>query len=771
MLRWILFPILLPFRLALYLWFRFGMLFLRGNVLFHSIPDKFTATVHSGLLFRIMNKQEMLWFHYLGFLNRVARDPGIQWVLLSIPDLEDLEWSQIEEIRIRLQEIRDSGKRTVGHAERGGLKTLCILSGCERRYLSPGHSFITALPHAEPFFFASALKNWGVRVEVHTAGEFKSAGEALSRDSMSPSARENLEELLDARTAGILSGLTTIEFESGPGQRRTIQETLRKKQTEDLHELIANRSFLEAEELYEHHFCHGLIASSNFRDLCEDLLPYWHSGEDLPGESSLSNPDRQPILVLSEGIRITDAPVSHGFPGVAERTVEDIMKEQAERAKQDQTSNDGFSAGPYNGAANTGSERSEEVTSESHEPFHGKEAAPSNAPSTVAHFEQTAARASSSAGSVNELASNLYGKKDASKKKRKKKGRIGSEAGKGNLTSREAKGDEPTTNQLPARGFRILEMEQLEKRLRRKQFQPFRIRRYPSIALVSCEGMIVWGQEQPDSGRIGARSMRKIFEELEESKNEAIFLYINSPGGLSDASEALYQDIYRLSRSKPVFAVLGPVAASGGYYMACAANRIYSPDLSLTGSVGVLRMRPEISGLYKKLGIKKQRVRFGPTTDILSESGTLGQKSKALLDESMDRAYTLFLDRVGRSRGMDRQATDSRGKGKVYTGAMFRKEGMVDRKGGFMEALKDFRKEAGYAQDQPFDIQIYPVLRPGPADLLKEGPSFFAHGSALHEMLNSSNLYFLDPRLDTYLGGSFQRELRRVAAGILFGSH
>ncbi len=688
MLRWILLPVLIPIRLIVFLWFKITLSFLRGNVLYHSVPDRFTSSVQSGLLYRIINKQDTLWFHYLGFLSRMSRDPGIQWIILSIPDLEDLEWSQIEEIRIRLNELVKSGKRLVGHAEKGGLKTLCLLSACERRFLAPGTSFMTALPHSESFFFGSALKKLGIRVEVHTAGEFKSAGESVSRDSMTPAARKNLEELLDARSEAILSGITVLnDSKSHP------EEELRKK--------IRENAFLDSEELYSLKFCQGLVARANFRDLCEDLLPYWHAGEPLPSDSSLNNSDRLPILSLDDGIQVTDAPVSHTFPGIAERTMADVM-EQLQQGEQTEHADK--------------------------------------------KMDPNAAKKGPTTG---ESLKSIGGKKNKKELKKERK------------KNRES---QKQTASVPR--FRFIEMEQAEKRYQRKRFKPFRIRRYPSVALVSCEGMIVWGDEQPDSGRIGALSMRKIFQDLEESKNEAIFLYINSPGGLSDASEALYQDIYRLSRAKPVFAIIGPVAASGGYYMACAANRIYSPDLSLTGSVGVLRMRPELSGLYRKLGIHKQRVRFGPTTDILSESGNLSKKSQALLDESMDRAYNLFLDRVGRNRGLNRKEADLRGRGKVYTGAQFRSEGMVDRKGGFIEAFRDFRKEAGFGE-QMFDIQIFPVLRPGPADLIRQGPSFSFKGvRQSSELFQNQNLYMLHPDLCIEHSG-FQNELRRAGGALI----
>ena len=741
MLRWILLPLLLPVRMLMYLWFKVGLVFLRGNVLFHSLPEKFTSTLQSGLLYRILNKQEMLWFHYLGFLSRLSRDRGIQWVLLSIPDVEELDWSQIEEIRIRLEEIKKSGKRLVGHVEKGGLKTLCLLSACERRYLAPGISFITALPYSEPFFFAATLKKLGIRVEVHTAGEFKSAGESVSRQSMSPAAKSNLEELLDARTAGILSGIDALPApgtlpgdnsasqSASSGSRSSekntvVQDSQRKKEeydneqdreqlTKKLHDLIRNRSFLESEELRDAGFASGLVARANFRDLCEDLLPFWHTGTALPSDSSIDQGDRLPLLQL-EGITVTDAPVSHAFPGKAEKTMNQIAEEQLARLEKEGAME----------RENPGSDKGHAKDRKKNRISRKKKAKGARAASLTPRAEQAPSEG-------NDL--------EAAEEKLKK-----------------------------APAFRILEMDQVEKRFQRSRFNPLRIKPFPSVALVSCEGMIVWGDEDPDSGRIGALSMRRIFRDLEDSKNEAVFLYINSPGGLSDACEALYQDIYRLSRAKPVFAVIGPVAASGGYYMACAANRIYSPDLSLTGSVGVLRMRPELSGLYSKLGIKKQRVRFGPTTDILSESGNLGKKSQALLDESMDRSYNLFLDRVGRNRGLNRQEADLRGRGKVYTGAQFREEGMVDRKGGFIEAFRDFRKEAGFGE-QMFDIQIYPVLRPGPADLLRQGSSFLSFKNQKRsELFSGQNLYMAHPD-SGLVGHRFAAELRRAGIDFIQG--
>ena len=113
------------------------------------------------------------------------------------------------------------------------------------------------------------------------------------------------------------------------------------------------------------------------------------------------------------------------------------------------------------------------------------------------------------------------------------------------------------------------------------------------------------------------------------------------------------------------------------------------------------------------------------------------------------------------------QQTDLRGRGKVYTGSQFRSEGMVDRKGGFIEAFRDFRKEAGFGE-QMFDIQIFPVLRPGAADLIRQGPFSAMRPLEKSELFQSKNLYMVHPDI-CFQHTGFQTELRR-AGGSLIGS-
>ena len=196
-----------------------------------------------------------------------------------------------------------------------------------------------------------------------------------------------------------------------------------------------------------------------------------------------------------------------------------------------------------------------------------------------------------------------------------------------------------------------------------------------------------------------------------ESREEAVFLHINSPGGGADASELLFDSIYRLSRVKPVFAVVGSVAASGGYYLACAANRIYASPLSLLGSIGVIRIRPNLTGLYKKLGVKRESLFRDPTRDLFSEAGRLSPASLRLMKATMQSTYDLFLKRVAQGRGQSLKAVGRQAEGRVFSGERFQSADMIDDSMSLLEAIDAYRQAAGYPAERAFRLNYYPEVR------------------------------------------------------------
>ncbi|MCB1174973.1 MAG: S49 family peptidase, partial [Leptospiraceae bacterium] len=163
----------------------------------------------------------------------------------------------------------------------------------------------------------------------------------------------------------------------------------------------------------------------------------------------------------------------------------------------------------------------------------------------------------------------------------------------------------PATDEAPETADpdeRQMELEKLQKRvdpvvklIRRsdaRYFELFRFKARPRLALLHLNGAIHLGNagQNPRADSIQALGLLPVLADIANSDCEAVFIIINSPGGSATASEILYQEIRNLARQKPVFALVQSVAASGGYYLACAATQIYASPLSLLGSIGVIRL-------------------------------------------------------------------------------------------------------------------------------------------------------------------------------------
>ena len=305
---------------------------------------------------------------------------------------------------------------------------------------------------------------------------------------------------------------------------------------------------------------------------------------------------------------------------------------------------------------------------------------------------------------------------------------------------------------------RITNESRLVKRYRRERVPLLRLRSLPAAALVSMEGPISMGRtgDEPAAYGISARAFQDLFASLENSNEEAVIIYINSPGGGSDASELIYQSIRRLSERKPVLAVMGSVAASGGYYIACAANRIYGSPLTMTGSIGVVAIRPNLKGLYRKLGISKERIFFDPTRDILSEAAPLSPASKKLLQKSIEQTYGLFLSRVAQGRQKEVRDVHEFGQGRVWLGRDLQENGLMDSFGDLTEVISEYRKAAGYDERQEFQINIYPEIKTDLRTLLGEKmhglPGFFAKKEKLAwQLLREGSRGTLAFLLETFL--------------------
>ncbi len=233
-----------------------------------------------------------------------------------------------------------------------------------------------------------------------------------------------------------------------------------------------------------------------------------------------------------------------------------------------------------------------------------------------------------------------------------------------------------------------------------------------TVALVYGSGNVVTGDadrtRRGDPVLAGRAVARNIEKAAEDESVAAILFRIDSPGGSALASDAVWHATQLAREKKPVVVSFSDVAASGGYYVACGADAIYAQPGTITGSIGVVMMRPVLSGLYEKLGIGFEVLTRGENARLFTLSQTLDDEDRKRLGDEVERTYQLFLDRVEAGRGMDRAAIDAVGRGRVWTGAQAREHGLVDELGGIYAAVAGLREKLGLEPGADVALTVYP---------------------------------------------------------------
>ena len=235
------------------------------------------------------------------------------------------------------------------------------------------------------------------------------------------------------------------------------------------------------------------------------------------------------------------------------------------------------------------------------------------------------------------------------------------------------------------------------------------------IALVVAEGEIVDGRsrEGPFGGRsVGDRTLVEALQDIRDRRNiRAVVLRIDSPGGSGDASDAVWQELRRLRRQKPIIVSMGDVAASGGYYLACAGDAIVAGPATITGSIGVFGGKLNLLGLYRKLGLNVETVSRGKHAQMLSPYRDFDAEELGRYQQGLDQFYRVFLSRVAEGRKMAPALVDSVGQGRVWSGLAAKQRGLVDKFGGIHEAFEIARKRAHISADANIIVDVYPRPR------------------------------------------------------------
>jgi protease IV len=225
------------------------------------------------------------------------------------------------------------------------------------------------------------------------------------------------------------------------------------------------------------------------------------------------------------------------------------------------------------------------------------------------------------------------------------------------------------------------------------------------IAVVFADGDIEMGKDQ--KGAIASDDYRILLQKLKNDASiSAVVLRVNSPGGSSLASDIIWREIDLLKKEKPVIVSMGNYAASGGYYIACGADSIYADANTITGSIGVFSVIPNVEMFMKnKLGITFDRVNTGQYADMPSATRTLNATEKGFMQSSVDSVYASFKSRVAVGRKKSVTYIDSIAQGRVWIGLDAVKIGLVDKIGTLNDAIVSASKMAHL---KGYSIKSYP---------------------------------------------------------------
>ena len=241
----------------------------------------------------------------------------------------------------------------------------------------------------------------------------------------------------------------------------------------------------------------------------------------------------------------------------------------------------------------------------------------------------------------------------------------------------------------------------------------------PQIAVINVFGLITGGESQTSpfafARTAGAESIvRALASAGESAEVAAVVVRVDSGGGDGAASELIWRAIQEVRRRKPVVVSFGDVAASGGYYLAVAGDEILAEPSTITGSIGVFALKPDLSGLLGKLGIHAHQEALTPNADLFSLTAPWTDSERAVVQAYIDSFYATFVQRVADGRKLSLAAVEAVGRGHVWSGRQAKDRGLIDEFGSFQDAVERAKARAQLRPgpgDQPRDLRIGQATR------------------------------------------------------------
>lgn len=254
-----------------------------------------------------------------------------------------------------------------------------------------------------------------------------------------------------------------------------------------------------------------------------------------------------------------------------------------------------------------------------------------------------------------------------------------------------------------------------------------------AIAIYYAYGEIDGGSDKGINSDKVVSDLRK----LRENKDiKAVVFRVNSPGGSAFGSEQIWNEIVQLKKAKPVVVSMGDYAASGGYYISCAADWIVAQPTTLTGSIGIFGLIPNVKGLTDKVGLKFDVVKTNKFSDLGALGRGLNNDEKSLIQMMINQGYDLFTTRCAEGRKMTKASLCKIAEGRVWTGEAAKKLKLVDELGGIDKAIAFAAKKANIKE---YTLLTYPEKKDFFSTLLNEKPTHYIESKLMES--NFGELY------------------------------
>lgn len=237
---------------------------------------------------------------------------------------------------------------------------------------------------------------------------------------------------------------------------------------------------------------------------------------------------------------------------------------------------------------------------------------------------------------------------------------------------------------------------------------------YYAHGAIDDAGSLSTGEEGINSTKV-IKDLKKL---TDDDNVKAVVLRVNSPGGSAFGSEQIWYAVSQLKKEKPVIVSMGDYAASGGYYISCCADTIVADPTTLTGSIGIFGMVPNVQGLTDKMGLDFDVVKTNTYADFGTLTRPMNSGEKALMQEYVNQGYDLFLTRCSEGRGISKADLDKIAQGRIWTGETALKIGLVDVLGGLDTAIDIAINKAGV---EAYTIINYPKKKEFLETILEEG--------------------------------------------------